>query len=93
MNSPATVEEEDTSVYRDAEGLPSPCHRDYEGKRTQFKDDDDNEPCFLDALPDAILQHTLAFTTSASVVRAAAPGRPAAGAWRSPRRGRRSLHS
>ena len=83
MNSPATVEEDDapapstatggTGVYRDAEGLPSPCHRDYEGKRTQFKDDDDNEePCFLDALPDAILQHTLAFTTGASVVRAAA---------------------
>ena len=76
MNSPATVEEEDAApsgVYRDAEGLPSPCHRDYEGKRTQFKDDDDNEePCFLEALPDAILQHTLAFTTGASVVRAAA---------------------
>ena len=65
MNSPATVEEEDAApsgVYRDAEGLPSPCHRDYEGTRTQFKDDDDNEmqeaaaeeqPCFLDALPDA----------------------------------------
>ena len=72
MNSPATVEEDDapapTGIYRDAEGLPSPCHRDYEGKRTQFKDDDDNEeqPCFLDALPDAILQHTLAFTTSAT---------------------------
>ena len=79
MNSPATVEEDDapapTGIYRDAEGLPSPCHRDYEGKRTQFKDDDDNEmeqPCFLEALPDEILQRTLAFTTGASVVRAAA---------------------
>ena len=74
MNSPATVEEEDTSVYRDAEGLPSPCHRDYEGKRTQFKDDEaaEEKPCFIEALPDAVLQHALAFTTGASVVRAAA---------------------
>ena len=34
--------------------------------------EEDEQPCFLDALPDAILQHTLAFTTGASVVRAAA---------------------
>ncbi|CAH0380150.1 unnamed protein product [Pelagomonas calceolata] len=35
-------------------------------------EEDEAQPCFLEALPDAILQHTLAFTTSASVVRAAA---------------------
>jgi hypothetical protein len=35
-------------------------------------EEDEAQPCFLEALPDAILQHTLAFTTGASVVRAAA---------------------
>ena len=35
-------------------------------------DEEQEQPCFLEALPDAILQHTLAFTTGASVVRAAA---------------------
>ena len=98
MNSPATVEEEDAApsgVYRDAEGLPSTCHRDYEGTRTQFTDDDDNEeqPCFLEALPDAILQHTLAFTNGASVVRAAASAKRLRRACQAPPLARRSRSS
>ena len=32
-------------------------------------EEEEEQPCFLEALPDAILQHTLAFTTDASVVR------------------------
>ena len=31
-------------------------------------EEDEAQPCFLEALPDAILQHTLAFTNGASAV-------------------------
>ena len=36
------------------------------------EEDNEAQPCYIEALPDAILQHTLAFTNGASVVRAAA---------------------